>query len=158
MFESAPNGCRKSGELKCSKHLISCRFQVLLNNRFHGFRFILTHTAMHAHPVRRRMGAGFLRPPTRKSSFEFRNNLWFSCMFIVCSTVSRTHPEMFEQWSETRFVFVSISDHINPASTEHSPLCRRKMWRVCSFSFSLSMTWSRGCVFLAAVKSPFANA
>ena len=46
-------------------HPPACRRCRLRSRAVKRAYFILTHTAMHAHPVRRRMGAGFLRPPTR---------------------------------------------------------------------------------------------
>ena len=51
--------------LECGVILTDCRRCRLRFRAVKRAYFTLILIAMHAHPVRRRMGAGFLRPPTR---------------------------------------------------------------------------------------------
>ena len=63
----------------------------------------------------------------KKSLSESLKKRWFSWMFMLCSIVSRTDPDILEQWSDTRSRFVSRSDHTNPAATEQSPFWSRTL-------------------------------
>ena len=57
--------CRVNKVMVCNQSGAECLRGRLRSRAVKRAYFALAYTAMHAHPVRRRMGAGFLRPPTR---------------------------------------------------------------------------------------------